>query len=147
VKVAFSERVLPAPTTYLALALSVPMVLLAALPFGVELAIILSLVVGLSLAALVTVLAPRIEVSDRELTAGRFTIPLEFIGKATALSEDESRFARGPGLNANARLMLRGDVANLVRVDISDANDPTPYILISTRRGEELVSALRANRS
>ena len=146
-KVAFSERVLPAPTTYLALALSVPMVLLAALPFGLELAVVFSIMVGLSLAALVTVLAPKIEVSDRVLTAGRFTIPLEFIGEVTALSADESRFARGPGLNANARLMLRGDVANLVRVDISDTNDPTPYILISSRRGEDLVSALRANRS
>lgn len=146
-KVAFSERVLPAPTTYLALALSVPMVLLAALPFGLELAVVVSTLVGLSLTALVTVLAPKIEVSNGLLTAGRFAIPLEIIGDAKALDAEESRFARGPGLNANARLMLRGDVPNLVKVEISDVNDPTPYILISSRRGEELVGALRANRA
>lgn len=145
-KDAFSERVLPAPTTYLALALSVPMVLLAALPFGLELAIVVSILVGLSLTTLVTVLAPKIAVSDGLLTAGRFTIPLEFVGDAEVLDVDQSRYARGPGLNANARLMLRGDVPKLVKVEITDADDPTPYILISSRRGEELVSALRANR-
>lgn len=146
-KDAFSERVLPAPTTYLALSLAVPMVLLAALPFGLELAIALSAIVGLSLTALATVLAPKIEVAGDFLTAGRFRIPLSAIGEATVLSEEESRFARGPGLNANARLMLRGDVAKLVKLEMVDPNDPTPYILISSRRGEQLVSALRANRT
>ena len=85
------------------------MVLLAALPFGLELAIVVSILVGLSLTALVTVLAPKIAVSDGLLTAGRFTIPLEFVGDAEVLDVDQSRYARGPGLNANARLMLRGD--------------------------------------
>ncbi len=122
------------------------MVLLAALPFGLELAIVVSILVGLSLNALVTALAPKITVSDGLLTAGRFTIPLEFVGDAEVLDVDQSRYARGPGLNANARLMLRGDVPKLVKVEITDADDPTPYILISSRRGEELVSALRANR-
>jgi hypothetical protein len=123
------------------------MVLLAALPFGLEIAIALSTLVGLSLTALATALAPKIEVSEGQLTAGRFAIPLQFIGDATALDPDESRFARGPGLNANARLMLRGDIPNLVKIEIVDASDPTPYILISTRRGDELVGALRANRA
>lgn len=146
-KDAFSERVLPAPTTYLALSLAVPMVLLAALPFGLELAIVLSALIGLSLTALATSLAPKIEVSGDYFIAGRFRIPLSAIGEVTALSEEESRFARGPGLNANARLMLRGDVSRLVKIEIADPNDPTPYILISTRRGEQLVSALGANRA
>ncbi len=123
------------------------MVLLAALPFGHELAIALSAIIGISLAALLTALAPKIEVTGELLLAGKFRIPLDVIGEATALSDDESRFARGPGLNANARLMLRGDVPRLVRVEISDPADPTPYLLISSRRGAELVSALRANRT
>ena len=123
------------------------MVLLAALPFGLELAIVLSAIVGLSLTALATSLAPKIEVSGDYLIAGRFRIPLSAIGEVTALGEEESRFARGPGLNANARLMLRGDVSRLVKIEIADPNDPTPYILISTRRGEQLVSALGANRA
>ena len=121
------------------------MVLLAALPFGLELAVVLAFLVGLTLTALATLLAPKIEVDEKCLVAGRFRIPLSVIGEISALDETESRHARGPGLNANARLMLRGDVKNLVRVEIVDQSDPTPYILISSRRGTELVSALRAN--
>lgn len=123
------------------------MVLLAALPFGVELAVGLSVLVLAGLFALVTMLSPRIEVREGQLVAGRFRIPVEVIGKVVALDAEQSRFERGPALNANARLMLRGDVRTMVRVEIDDPSDPTPYILLSTRRPEQLVSALGADRT
>jgi hypothetical protein len=44
-------------------------------------------------------------------------------------------------------LLIRGDIKTAVKVEITDGNDPTPYLMISTRRSSELVSALRANKS
>jgi hypothetical protein len=84
--------------------------------------------------------------SDR-LLAGRMTIPLSAISSATEIAESELRKELGPMLDARAQLLIRGDLKKAVRIEISDSNDPTPYLVISTRRSEELVSALRANRS
>ncbi|WP_264786336.1 DUF3093 domain-containing protein [Aquiluna sp. KACHI24] len=143
----FEERLLPAPTTYLALSLSAPMVALAALPFGLELALTLGVLVPTLLFALASLLAPKISLTDLELRAGSFSIPREIIGEVRVLDQQASRFERGPGLNANARMLLRGDIATMIKIEILDPQDPTPYLLISTRRGELLASALRANRA
>ncbi len=143
----FEERLLPAPTTYLALSLSAPMVALAALPFGFELALILGVSVPALLFALASFLAPSISLSDTQLRAGSFALPREVIGEVRVLDAQEARFERGPGLNANARMLLRGDIPTMIKLEISDSNDPTPYVLISTRKAEALASALRANRA
>ncbi|NBU22863.1 MAG: DUF3093 domain-containing protein [Actinobacteria bacterium] len=143
----FSERLLPATTTYLALSLSGPMVLLAALPFGFDLALILGVAVPIGLAALATWIAPIIKVTSEDLIAGRFKIPRSIISEAKALDRDQARFERGPGMNANARMLLRGDIPEMVRIELNDPEDPTPYILVSTRKAQALVSALGANRA
>ncbi|BDQ00347.1 membrane protein [Aquiluna sp. KACHI24] len=123
------------------------MVALAALPFGLELALTLGVLVPTLLFALASLLAPKISLTDLELRAGSFSIPREIIGEVRVLDQQASRFERGPGLNANARMLLRGDIATMIKIEILDPQDPTPYLLISTRRGELLASALRANRA
>jgi hypothetical protein len=123
------------------------MVLLAAAPFGWPLAIALGSVTLLTVLVLSSVLSPLVVVDSERLLAGRMSIPLSVIGNATEIAKSDLRTELGPQLDARAQLMIRGDLKGAVKVEIADPNDPTPYLVISTRRPKELVSALRANRA
>ena len=143
----FEERLYPSAGMYLAYSLLSPMVLLAAAPFGWPLAIALGSVTLMTVLVLSSVLSPLVVVDSERLLAGRMSIPLSVIGNATEIPKSDLRAELGPQLDARAQLMIRGDLKGAVKVEISDPNDPTPYLVISTRRPKELVSALRANRA
>lgn len=132
---------------YLAFSLLSPMVLLAAAPFGWPLAIALGSITMLSVLVLASVLSPLIAVSDDRLLAGKMAIPLNVIASAEVIPKEDLRSELGPKLDARAQLMIRGDLKTAVKIQISDPMDPTPYLVVSTRRPEELVGALRANRT
>jgi hypothetical protein len=132
---------------YLAYSLLTPMVALVAAPFGLTLAITLGAITFVASLVLASVLSPLVVVDGVRLIAGKMSIPLEAIGEVTEIATQDLRSELGPGLDARAQLLIRGDVKTAVKVQISDGNDPTPYLMISTRRSSELVSALRANKS
>jgi len=122
------------------------MVLLASLPFGTGLAIALGLLVPLGLNLVVQLLAPKITVANGRLVADRISVPISALGKATALSKEEFTKALGPKADPRAQLMIRGYVPGGVRIEVADPEDPTPYLLISSRNPEKLAIALDANR-
>ena len=146
-KPVFFERLHPSIGTVMALMLSGPMVLLAALPFSSVLAIVLALIVPLGLILVVIVTAPTLSLQGGQLMVGRMSIPLTALGEAKFFEGEAARFERGPGLSPGSQRLFRGDIAAVVRIEIVDPSDPTEYVLFSSRRGEELVSALDANRT
>jgi hypothetical protein len=87
--------------------------------------------------------APRVEVADGWLRAGRARIAGEFLGEAEALDAAETRRVAGPGADARAYLLLRPYLKRSVRVTVRDQRDPTPYWLVSTRDPEHLAAAIR----
>ncbi len=143
----FEERLYPAAGMYLAYSLLSPMVLLAAAPFGWALAIALGALTLLAALLFASVFSPMVLVDDVRLVAGKMSIPLSAIGSVEEIEQQNLRQELGPKLDARAQLQIRGDLKNAVKVCISDPQDPTPYLIISTRRPKELVSALRANRT
>ena len=90
---------------------------------------------------------PRVSVDGTTFRAGRAHIPLELVGRATALDADGVRRQAGVDADARAYLLLRPYLKRGVRVDIADPADPTPYWLVSSRRPDALVSALEAGRT
>ena len=122
------------------------MVLLASLPFGTGLAIALGLMVPLGLNLVVQLLAPRITVANGRLVADRISVPISALGKASGLSKEEFSMALGPKAYPRAQLMIRGYVPGGVKIEVADPEDPTPYLLISSRNPEKLAVALDANR-
>ena len=121
------------------------MVMLVAAPFGWTLSISLGALTLTGSLVLASVLSPMVVVDQNRLLAGKMSIPLSAIGSTQAISEENLRAELGPKLDARAQLLIRGDLRNAVRIDISDENDPTPYLVISTRRPADLVRALGAN--
>ena len=122
------------------------MLLLAALPFGTEIGIVVAVAGSISLVALVVLTSPSISVSS-ELSAGRMRIPLAVIGKTESLNKAQLSNLIGPSADARAQLFIRGYVKTALKIEINDPGDPTPYVVISTRRPDQLAVALLADRS
>ena len=70
------------------------------------------------------------------------TIERGFLGKATSFRGKEATAERGTRLNGLAFLCIRGWVDPVVRIEIEDPSDRTPYWLTSTRHPEQLIAAL-----
>ncbi len=139
----YRERLWPSPWVFLTTALVIPASLLVFLPIspiaGVAVAVLLyAAVVGVLVAT-----TPTIEVTADELRAGRARLPRAVIAAAEAHHGAEATAQRGVHLDARAWLLVRGWLPDLVRIDLADPDDPTPYWLVSTRNADALASALK----
>ncbi|MGN7136308.1 DUF3093 domain-containing protein [Streptomyces pseudogriseolus] len=88
----------------------------------------------------------RIRVVNGHLIAGEAKIPASALGHAEVLNAEEARAWRGPKADPRAFMLLRAYVPGALRVTVTDPEDPTPYVFLSTREPERLAQALRAAR-
>ncbi|WP_255768504.1 DUF3093 domain-containing protein [Pseudarthrobacter sulfonivorans] len=94
------------------------------------------------IAILLVLSTPTIMVTDEALTVGRATIDRRFIGSVETFRGKDATAQRGTKLNGLAYLCIRGWIDPVVRIEITDPSDRTPYWLASSRRPEELAAAL-----
>jgi hypothetical protein len=140
----YRERLRPALWVYFATALVIPASLLVFLPISLIAGIVAAvLLYGAILVVLLTTTAT-VEVTADELHAGRAHLPRRHIAGARGYRGEEARAERGVRLDMRAWLLLRGWIDPIVRIDLNDPDDPTPYWLVSTRHPEELVAALKS---
>lgn len=138
----YHERLWPTPTWFLTALLLIPAVILALAPINLTLGIVMSIVIYFGAVAFFLAKSPTIAVTEADLIAGRGRIEREFLGQAHPIAE-EDRFAQlHYQLDARAWLCVRGWLPGLVRVELNDPNDPTPYWLVSSRHPERLAAAL-----
>ena len=143
----YVERLYPSLGMITVYLLAFPMVLLAAAPFGWTLAIALAFVATATIVTIAVVISPLLVVDENRLLAGHIAIPLDALGRAEPLTGDSLRIELGPKLDARSQRVIRGEIRSALKIEVRDANDPTPYLLISTRNPSELASALLANRA
>ncbi|MFB8216064.1 MULTISPECIES: DUF3093 domain-containing protein [Streptomyces] len=86
----------------------------------------------------------RIRVVAGALVAGDARIPLSALGEPEVLDAEEARAWRTHKADARAFMLLRGYVKTAVRVEVTDPDDPTPYVYLSTRNPQGLAAALSA---
>ncbi|GAB5079744.1 DUF3093 domain-containing protein [Arthrobacter sp. AD-310] len=94
------------------------------------------------IAVLLVLSTPTIVVTGDALTVGRATIERKFIGAVEQFRGSEATAERGTRLNGLAYLCIRGWIDPVVKLEIIDPADNTPYWLTSTRRPDELTAAL-----
>ncbi|MGM1061925.1 DUF3093 domain-containing protein [Saccharothrix sp. Mg75] len=85
----------------------------------------------------------KVEVSRGELRVGQAHVPLELLGDVEVFDSKAKRKAMGPDLDPMAYVAHRGWVGPVVKVELRDPQDPTPYWLFSVRSAEELAAVLR----
>jgi hypothetical protein len=141
-EVEFSERLWPSVAMWL-LALGLAFAIaLCVLPLGVPVAGVAAVGTFAATVAGLVASSPRVEVAGGRFRAGRAAVPLRLLGTARAATGEEARQERGPRLDARAYLCIRGWVDPVVRVELVDPEDPTPYWLVSSRRPDRLLAAL-----
>ena len=138
----YHERLRPALWVYLATALVIPASLLVFLPISPLAGVVAAVVLEVAILIVLFVTTPTIQIAGDELRAGRARIPLRFVARARGFRGAEATAERGTRLDTRAWLLLRGWIDPVVRIELSDPDDPTPYWLVSTRRPEELTAAL-----
>ncbi|MCJ1700099.1 DUF3093 domain-containing protein [Rathayibacter festucae] len=139
----YRERLWPAPWLFVSTALVIPASILVFAPINLSVGFLVALVLYGGTVGTLLATSPTIEVVDGELRAGRAHIPLELLGDAVAFTGERAFAQRGPRLDARAFLVIRGWVRDVVRVPIEDPADPTPYWLLSSRRPNDVVAAIR----
>ncbi|WP_026552029.1 DUF3093 domain-containing protein [Arthrobacter sp. H20] len=138
----YEERLWPAPWIWLVAAGAAGASVVTFAPINLTTGIIAAVVVAVVLGTLLILSTPRIIVSATHLTVGRATIERRYLGTASAYRGEDATAQRGPALNATAYLCIRGWISPVVRVEITDPADSTPYWLTSTRRPDALIAAL-----
>lgn len=142
----FDERLWPNPWMFIATALVIPASILVLAPISVTAGIVTALILYAGCVALLLLASPRITLTADRFTAGRASIPVAALGGATSCEGAEAFAERGPRLDARAWLLIRGWVKPVVRVELDDPSDPTPYWLLSSRRPTELAAAINRSR-
>lgn len=144
----YDER-LTAPRSWWLIAAAVGVAAaLILLPLG-TLPMLGGLVVGAALAAVVVSSygAARIRVVADSLIAGDARIPVSALGEAETLDRAEALAWRTHKADPRAHMLLRSYVPTALRVEVTDPDDPTPYVYLSTRTPRRLAEALAAAKS
>jgi DUF3093 family protein len=100
------------------------------------------LLAPLAAAVLLALGRTRVRLTDGELWVGQAHVPVRFVGEVEVIGREDKRRALGPELDPAAYLVHRAWVGPLLRVRLTDPDDPTPYWVFSTRRPRQLAELL-----
>ncbi|MFD1213190.1 DUF3093 domain-containing protein [Arthrobacter sp. GCM10027362] len=142
--VLFEERLWPSAWIWTVAAGVSAAAILVFAPIDLLIGYVAAGVLAVILAVLLIASTPRLIVTARELQVGRARIERRYIGAVEAFRGEDATRQRGPELNGTAYLCIRGWIDPVVRIEITDEADLTPYWLTSTRRPAQLVAALAA---
>jgi len=111
-------------------------------PINTQLGVFIGVFGTVLVIALLILLSPVIELTADTLRVGKAMIPTSALGLATPIRASDAFAERGPKLNARAFIKFQPTVKTLIKIEITDPQDPTPYLLFSTRRAEILANAI-----
>lgn len=77
---------------------------------------------------------------DGVLKVGTATLEDEYIEKIEVLNDQEMRRIRTRDADPAAYLALRFWSSRGIKITLNDPRDPTPYWLVTTKRGEEIAA-------
>lgn len=85
-----------------------------------------------------------IEVNEKELRVGKAHINLDFVGDCINLDNEAIKRVRTRDADPRAFLAIRFWVPKGIQIAINDTRDSTPYWLVSSNAGAELIKAIKS---
>lgn len=143
----YSERLWPTFWSCVSFLPLVPALILVAAPFNIWIGVIAGIVIYGAFLVFVIFRSALVTVDAEKFVYGSAMVETEFIGAVSAFSGDAARVERGTGLDSRAYTKFRAFMPGVVKLEITDESDPTPYWLVSTRHPQKLAEALRQARS
>jgi hypothetical protein len=142
VKNLYKERVLPSIYFYIA-SITLPLSLfLVALPFSELVSIALALLSIPAILLFSWLGSPLISLTEQSLAIGSVAIDLKHVGKAEVIYPASAFAERGVKLDSRAYTRFQIGVKQMVKIQIEDSQDPTPYWLLATRNPEVLAGLI-----
>jgi hypothetical protein len=129
----YSERVFPGLSFFLATLFAPAALYLIVLAFDDFWALITFVVSELAIIFLGLFAAPTLSLSSKTLSIGNVKIPTQYVKAITVVEASAQQSEKGPKLNPSAYVRFQVGVKGLLKVELNDPNDPTPYWLISSR--------------
>ncbi|WP_237207144.1 DUF3093 domain-containing protein [Rothia nasimurium] len=111
-------------------------------PINITAGIIAGIVMFLLVGGILYGSSPTIEITETTVRFGRARIERDYVGRAYAFRGEEARLATGPALDGRAYMCFRGWITSVIRVQITDPADPTPYWIASSRHPEKIAAIL-----
>ena len=87
--------------------------------------------------------SPVLELTSEAISVGKAMLPLKFVGKAQMVAAGEAFAERGPRLDARAYVALQSSRPGLLKIEVADPDDPTPYWLFSSAKPEILLDSIK----
>jgi len=88
--------------------------------------------------------AVAVRVTDTELSAGPARLAIDQVSDVSALDAAQTAALRGPSADAAAFMLVRPYLARSVYVAVAGRPASRPYLLIATRRPDDLAAAIAA---
>ncbi len=129
----YSERVFPGLSFFLATLFAPAALYLIVLAFDDLWALITFVASELAIIFLGLFAAPTLSLSSKTLSIGNVQIPTQYVKAITVVEASAQQSEKGPKLNPSAYVRFQVGVKGLIKVELNDPNDPTPYWLISSR--------------
>lgn len=138
----YRERLTPSLWALVSAAVVAPMASLVFIRVDAVFSLAIGLAAAVGVMALLIGLAPVVEVSGTTLRAGRAHIDVSFLSAPAVFEAEEAREVRGPGLDTDGWHLIRGGIDGVVRVAVTDQDDPTTTWTISSRTPDRLAAAI-----
>ena len=101
-----------------------------------------AIMVPLAVLVLVGLSRIRVRVTDDELQVGTARLALRHVGRVDVVAKRDKQVALGPQLDPAAFMMHRAWIGPVVRIEVTDSDDPTPYWVLSVRDPDAFLRAL-----
>jgi hypothetical protein len=115
---------------------------LVALPFSEVASIVLAITSIPVVLVLSWIASPKIELTQEQFMVGNVRIDKSLLGKAEVIESSNTFQERGVLLDSRAFTRFQIGIKELVKIEINDELDPTPYWLISSRNAEVLAGLI-----
>ena len=83
-----------------------------------------------------------ITLDSEELRIDRAHIEIKYLGSTTVIDSQTMRLLRTRDADPAAYLAIRFWISKGIKITVVDPRDPTPYWLITSKRGEEIAALL-----
>ncbi len=138
----YSELVTPKWTSFLPVTLILPTFWLTFAPINAPVGLVSGLLVTFLAIGLMIANSAKITVSGGQVQVGKANIEAKFIGVCEDVAYAPRFAQRVPNLDPRAYLKLQNSRRGLVKLEILDKKDPTPYWLISCKQPQQLIAAI-----
>jgi len=142
----YRERLWPSMWLPLIVFMLVPLFWLLLAPFNADLGLLVGVASFFIVMVVIYSRVSTVTVTTDALIYGAAKIESQYIGSVSAFSGAPAVEQRRTKLDARAWTKFHTVGDGLVRIEIVDPQDPTPYWLVSTRKPNELAQALRTIR-